>query len=123
MLVTIGGVGLYSMFLPWFAFMMIWFFSVLLDWLPLSKFLDPQQWRDAPFMANEVFLRLFWVTLIASVALFASGFAARRTNNRRLGAALRWGGAAWRWGASSITGTGPIPGRSCGSTPGTSGST
>ena len=94
MLVTIGGVGLYAMFLPWFAFMMIWFFSVILDWLPLSKFLDPEQWRDAPFRANDVFLRLFWVTLIASIAVFASGFLARQTNNRRLGRILRWGGGA-----------------------------
>ncbi|MDE0131653.1 MAG: ABC transporter permease [bacterium] len=94
MLVTIGGVGLYSMFLPWFAFMMIWLFSVLLDWLPLSKFLDPEQWRDAPFRANQVFMRLFWVTLIASVALFASGFIARQTRSRRLGRTLRWGGGA-----------------------------
>ena len=94
MLVTIGGVGLYAMFLPWFAFMMIWLFSVSLDWLPISKFLDPEQWRDAPFMANDVFLRLFWVTLIASIAVFVSGYLARQTNNRRLGRILRWGGAA-----------------------------
>ena len=94
MLVTIGGVGLYSMFLPWFAIMMIWLFSVLLDWLPLSKFLDPEQWRDAPFMANQVFMRMFWVTLIASIAVFAAGFAALRTNSRRWERTLRWGGAA-----------------------------
>lgn len=93
MLVTIGGVGLYAMFLPWFAFLMIWFFSVFLDWLPLGKFLDPEQWRDAPFPANQVFLRLFWVTLLASIALFASGFLARQTASQRMGRTLRWGGA------------------------------
>lgn len=94
MLVTIGGVGLYAMFLPWFAFLMIWLFSVLLDWLPLSKFLDPEQWRDAPFAANQVFMRLFWVTLIASAAMFATGFLALRTNNPRWGMVWRWGGGA-----------------------------
>jgi peptide/nickel transport system permease protein len=93
MLITVGGVGLYSMFLPFFALMLIWLLSVQLDLLPLSKFLDPEQWRDAPFGANEVFLRLFWVTLIAAIAMFAASFAAHKVHNRRLERTLRWGGA------------------------------
>ena len=92
MLITVGGVGLYSMFLPFFALMLIWLFSVQLDLLPLSKFLDPEQWREAPFGANEVFMRLFWVTLFGALAIFAASFAAMRTNNRRLERTLRWGG-------------------------------
>lgn len=94
MLVTVAGVGLYSMFLPFFALMLIWFFSVQLGLLPLSKFLDPEQWRDAPFSANQVFMRLFWVTLITAIAMFAASFAALRTNNRRLERSLRWAGIA-----------------------------
>jgi len=94
MLITVSGVGLYSLFLPFFALMMIWLFSVQLDLLPISKFLDPEKWRDAPFMANEVFMRLFWVTLTAAIAMFAASFAALRTNNRRLERTLRWGGIA-----------------------------
>ena len=94
MLFTIGGVGLYSMFLPFFAFMLIWFFSVQLGWLPISKFLDPEQWRDAPFAANQVFIRLFWVTLITSIAMFAASFAGHRTRSRMLERLLRWGGGA-----------------------------
>ena len=92
MAITVSGVGLYSMFLPFFALMLIWFFSVQLDLLPLSKFLDPEQWRDAPFGANQVFMRLFWVTLIGAIAVFAVGLAARRTNNRRVEKTLRWSG-------------------------------
>ena len=92
MLITVGGVGLYSMFLPFFALMLIWFFSVQLDLLPLSKFLDPEQWREAPFGANQVFMRLFWVTLIGAIAIFAASFAAMRINNRRLERTLRWSG-------------------------------
>ena len=94
MLITVGGVGLYSMFLPFFALMLIWFFSVQLDWLPLSKFLDPEQWREAPFGANQVFMRLFWVTLIGAIAIFAASFLAMRINNRRLERTLRWSGIA-----------------------------
>ena len=94
MLITVSGVGLYSMFLPFFALMLIWLFSVQLGLLPLSKFLDPEQWRDAPFAANQVFMRLFWVTLVSAVAMFAASFAALRTNNRRLERSLRWAGIA-----------------------------
>ena len=109
MLITVSGVGLYSMFLPFFALMLIWLFSVQLGLLPLSKFLDPEQWRDAPFMANQVFMRLFWVTLAGGVAMFAASFAALRTRNRRLERGLKWGGfvlaAVWIlfywWGTES----------------------
>ena len=112
MLITVGGVGLYSMFLPFFALMLIWFFSVQLDLLPLSKFLDPEQWREAPFGANEVFMRLFWVTLIGAVAIFAASFAAMRTNNRRLERTVRWSGivlgVAWILFYWFGTGTGQL---------------
>ena len=94
MLITVSGVGLYTTFLPFFALMLIWLFSVQLDLLPISKFLNPEKWRDAPFAANQVFMRLFWVTLIFSLAMFAASFAAHRTNSRRLERTLRWGGVA-----------------------------
>lgn len=94
MAITVSGVGLYSMFLPFFALMLIWFFSVQLDLLPISKFLNPEQWRDAPFAANEVFMRLFWITLVAGIVVTAASFLAMRTNNRRLEKTIRWGGIA-----------------------------
>ncbi|MDE0121483.1 MAG: ABC transporter permease [bacterium] len=109
MLITVSGVGLYSMFLPFFALMLIWLFSVQLGLLPLSKFLDPEQWRDAPFMANQVFMRLFWVTLAGGIAMFGASFFALRTRSRRLERGLKWGGfvlaAVWIlfywWGTES----------------------
>ncbi|MEX1270976.1 MAG: ABC transporter permease, partial [Acidimicrobiia bacterium] len=60
MAITVGGVGLFTVFYPWFALVMIWLFAAQLGWLPISKFLDPGEWRQAPFAANEVFMRLFW---------------------------------------------------------------
>ena len=94
MLVTVSGVGLYTVFLPWFALILVWLFSVRLDLLPLSKFLDPGEWRDAPFSANEVFMRMFWVTAAASAALCAAGWAAARVVGRRRGRLLRWAGGS-----------------------------
>ncbi len=43
---TIGGVGLYTVFLPWFALMMVWFWAYTLKLFPIGKFLDPVLWRE-----------------------------------------------------------------------------
>jgi len=86
---TIGGVGLYTVFLPWFALMMIWLFAYTLRWFPIGKFIDPILWREAPFAANYVFLRMLATGLIGSVVLFIWVFSTRRFDpaNR---ARLRW---------------------------------
>lgn len=68
---TIAGVTLYTIFLPWFALMMIWFFAVQLDWLPAGKFLDPIKWLDAPVRANEMFQLMIITTVIALSVSFA----------------------------------------------------
>jgi peptide/nickel transport system permease protein len=68
---TITGVTLYTVFTPWFALMMIWLFSVTLDWLPAGKFLDPLEWIDADVSANTVFVRMIYTALIGLVVAFA----------------------------------------------------
>ena len=86
---TIGGVALYTVFLPWFALMMIWLFAYTLRWFPIGKFIDPVLWRAAPFAANYVFLRMLATGLISSVVLLMWVFSTRRFDpvNR---ARLRW---------------------------------
>lgn len=94
MAITVGGVGLYTVFYPWFALVMIWFFAAELGWLPISKFLDPDQWRNAPFSSNEVFVRLFWTILIASIVVFAMQFWSGRVRDHRTQMLIKWGGSA-----------------------------
>ena len=67
---TIGGVGLYTVFTPWFGLMLIWIFAFNLKLFPIGKFIDPALWRDAPFMANYLFNRMLLTGLVASIALF-----------------------------------------------------
>lgn len=86
---TIGGVGLYTVFLPWFALMMIWFFAYILKLFPIGKFIDPVLWRKAPFAANHVFHRILWTGLVASAALFMWLFFTRRLHPVRR-VRLRW---------------------------------
>jgi peptide/nickel transport system permease protein len=92
MAITIGGVGLFTVFYPWFALVAIWFFAARLGWLPISKFLDPANWRQAPFTANEVFIRMFWTAAITSALLFAAQIVASKVRDVRLARATRWGG-------------------------------
>jgi peptide/nickel transport system permease protein len=72
---TLGGVGLYTIFYPWFALLMIWFFGFILSgWLgftlfPINKFIDAPEWTGSPFTTNDVFMRMI---LVASVALLVA---------------------------------------------------
>jgi peptide/nickel transport system permease protein len=77
---TVAGVGLFTVFLPWFALMMVWFFAYILGLFPIGKFLDPILWRAAPVDANYVFHRMLLTALIASILLFIWLFIARRFN-------------------------------------------
>lgn len=107
-LITVGGVGLHTVFMPWFALMLIWLFSVQLHVLPLSKFLDPVEWRDSPFIANQVFMRMFQVAAVALAALFLFKWVVSRRwfmvhvsklSNHRWGSLLRF---ALRWGGYTL---------------------
>lgn len=87
---TIGGVGLYTIFLPWFALMMVWFWAYTLKLFPIGKFLDPVLWRNAPQDANYVFFRMLATAIISSVILFIAFLVARKLNPGQR-APLRWG--------------------------------
>ena len=76
---TIAGVTLYTVFLPWFALMMIWLFAVTLDVLPAGKFIDPLKWLspDIP-TTNDIFIRIIWTALIAVIISFVGFWASNR---------------------------------------------
>lgn len=90
---TIGGVGLYTVFLPWFALMMVWSFAYTLELFPIGKFIDPVLWRQAPIEANYVFNRMLLTALIASITLSIWLFSTRRFDPIRR-ARLRWLGVS-----------------------------
>jgi peptide/nickel transport system permease protein len=80
---TIVGVSLYTVFLPWFALMMIWLFAVRLDWFPPGKFIDPQKWLTVEISTNTIFVMLIWSTLIAILVIFAGYMASSRVPRRQ----------------------------------------
>jgi peptide/nickel transport system permease protein len=105
---TIGGVGLYTVFLPWFGLMMIWFFSFTLGIFPLGKFIDPVLWRRAPVDANFIFHRIILTAFIASMVLLIVLSIARRLNpsQRRpaawIGFAVVLAGIVLYWNSTGV---------------------
>lgn len=52
---TVGGVLLYTLFLPMYALLVIWFFALRLGWFPIGQFVSPRLWRVAEISSNTVF--------------------------------------------------------------------
>jgi peptide/nickel transport system permease protein len=81
--VTLGGVGLYTVFTPWLALMIIWVFAYSWDIFPIGKFIDPLLWRSAPYTANEVFHRMLLTGLVSSIAVFVLLYLTRKLDPQR----------------------------------------
>jgi peptide/nickel transport system permease protein len=96
--ITLGGATLFTIFLPWFALLMLWLFAYTLDWFPIGKFISPQLWRTAPVEANVVFNNLLLTALVGSITLLALAAATRR-RTPRIRTLARWGGLALLLGA------------------------
>ncbi len=103
--ITLGGATLFTVFLPWFALLMLWLFAYTLDWFPIGKFISPQLWRTAPVEANVVFNNLLLTAFVGSVVMLAITVATRR-RTPRIRTLARWGGfalllgvtvAVWAW--------------------------
>ena len=86
---TLGGVGLYTVFYPWFALLMLWAFGFILDIFPIGKFIDVDEWSGAQVAANTVFGRLILSAIVATLLLLAIWTVSRRMSTRVAGARVR----------------------------------
>jgi peptide/nickel transport system permease protein len=66
---TLGGVGLYTVFTPWFGLMMIYIFAYGLDLVPIGKFVTVDLWSGAPFDTNYVIVRLLLTGVVGAFVL------------------------------------------------------
>jgi peptide/nickel transport system permease protein len=89
---TVTGVLLYTIFLPWFALLLIWYFGFYLDWFPIRGFLTAQQWRDSPYEANTVFWRLIASATVFLVLFIAVRVLAGRLDSFRMQKLAVWAG-------------------------------
>ena len=70
--VTLGGVYLFTIYTPWFAFLMLWVFGYLLDWFPVALFIDPEVWQYAPYGtngSNTIFGYMIMTVAVVSLAI------------------------------------------------------
>ena len=68
--ITVTSVFSYTVFYPWFALMMLWFFGYKMGWFPIGKFLYPEKWYDAPWDSDVIFVLMIKFTVIISVIQF-----------------------------------------------------
>src|SRR6056300_1659566 len=80
--ITVTSVFSYTVFYPWFALMMLWFFGYKLGWFPIGKFLYPEKWYDAPFDSDIIFSSMVKFTLVISLLQFAAYTATRGIESR-----------------------------------------
>ena len=76
---TLGGVTLFTVFTPWFALMMIWFFAFKAGWFPVGKFLDPILWSGSDVDANHVFTRMLVTAAAATGAILIAWYLAPKS--------------------------------------------
>ena len=68
--ITVTSVFSYTVFYPWFALMMLWFFGYKMGWFLIGKFLYPEKWYDAPWDSDVIFVLMIKFTVIISVIQF-----------------------------------------------------
>ena len=79
---TIAGVTLWTVFIPWFALLMIWVFSFNFGWFPMKGFINDNLWPGVTQVAdikcdltggtncaNFVFIHILLTALAATVTL------------------------------------------------------
>jgi peptide/nickel transport system permease protein len=82
---TLGGVGLYTVFYPWFALLMIWGLGYSLGNLvgfkvfPINKFINVLAWQGSPYTTFRVFMSMILVAVLSMlVAVVITIWAKRR---------------------------------------------
>ncbi len=107
--ITAASVLLYTVFYPWFALMLIWFFAFYADVVPINKFLDPAEWVEAPFSSNHVFMVILGFMVVGCGAALALWITSRRVWDALLRKRIVTGGylllglvSAWFWFGSAF---------------------
>lgn len=101
----IGGIGLQTVFYPWFAIVMLWTFGFFLGWFPIGRFIDVGLWQGSGFDASEVFTEVVFTSFLATIVYVGLRLLIKRTAGslivqqrlQRGAAALVLGGLVAYW--------------------------
>ncbi|AMW33078.1 ABC transporter permease [Fervidobacterium islandicum] len=75
---TFVGIVFWTIFTPFYMLILIWLFAVTLRWFPLSGFVTPAKWFNAPFSAQAVFIKLLWTEFFLLIMWIAGIVVASR---------------------------------------------
>ena len=76
-----SGIFLQTVFYPWFAIVMLWFFGFFLGWFPIGRFIDARLWQGSGLDANDVFFQMIISVLIASLVYGIGSYLIKRYAN------------------------------------------
>lgn len=107
---TIVGVGLWTVFTPWWALLLIWTFAFKLDLFPISQFIEPEVWDGAKVTSNVVFGYMIATAAAASAVLSLSSLLSRKVVEDRMKRKIANGSIVvvslgvmlWLWSSSGI---------------------
>lgn len=88
---TFVGIVFWTIFTPFYMLILIWLFAVTLRLFPLSGFITPAKWFDAPFSAQAVFIRLLLTELFMLVMWIIGIVVAGRLKTIRAKRTAIWG--------------------------------
>ncbi len=80
----VSGIFLQTVFYPWFAIVMLWFFGFALGWFPIGRFIDARLWQGSPYNANNVFGQMIVSVIVVTVLYVIGRFLIKRFSNNLL---------------------------------------
>jgi len=75
----VGGIGLQTVFYPWFAIVMLWTFGFYLGWFPIGRFIDVRLWQGSGMDATSVFEALIVSVFVAVMVYMGARYLIKRT--------------------------------------------
>jgi peptide/nickel transport system permease protein len=78
----IGGIGLQTVFYPWFAIVMLWVFGFFFGWFPIGRFISVNLWQGSGFDATSIFQRLILTTFLALLVYLAARYVIKKTASK-----------------------------------------
>lgn len=75
----IAGIGLQTVFYPWFAIVMLWTFGFFFGWFPIGRFITVGLWQGSGFDATDIFTQLVLSAFLATLVYVALRVLIKRT--------------------------------------------
>ena len=80
----IAGIGLQTVFYPWFAIVMLWTFGFFFGWFPIGRFISVGLWQGSGYDATTIFEQLVLTTFIAVMIYTGARYLVKKTAGKMI---------------------------------------